>query len=162
MTQTSVTHGTFTVERTYPVSAHEVFAAWASQDAKDRWFGSGSDFLAKTDEYSLDFRVGGLEHFAGSVEDGRTFRYTGITQDIVEDERIVMSYDVLVSGRRISVSIMTVQMAPTERGSKLTITEQGAFLDGLDDNATRKLGATANLDALEAYFATATVGAASA
>jgi uncharacterized protein YndB with AHSA1/START domain len=151
--QHSTTHGTFTIERTYPVSAHEVFQAWASEQAKDRWFGSGAGFLAKTDVYSLDFRVGGVERFEGSLADGRRFQYRAIHQDIVEDERIIMSYDCLVNDRRISVSIMTVEFSPAERGATLTITEQGAFLDGLDNNDQRKLGATDNLDQIEKYFA---------
>jgi uncharacterized protein YndB with AHSA1/START domain len=153
MPHQSVTHGSFTIERTYPVSPREVFEAWASREAKDRWFGSGQDFLETTDEYSLDFRVGGIEVLTGTASRGRSFRYEAVHQDIVENERIVMTYEVLVAGRRISVSIMTAEITPAERGATLTITEQGTFLDGLDDNAERKLGGLSNLDGLERYFA---------
>ena len=39
MTKRSTEHGTFVLNRTYPVAPARVFAAWASRDAKARWFG---------------------------------------------------------------------------------------------------------------------------
>jgi len=65
MTDRSVVHGSFTVERSYPTTPHRVFTAWASQPEKNRWFGEGDDFLASTSEYTLDFRVGGHERHEG-------------------------------------------------------------------------------------------------
>lgn len=153
MPHQSVTHGSFTIERTYPVSPAELFAAWTSREAKNRWFASGQDFLLDVDEYSLDFRVGGLERLEGALSDGRRFQYAATHQDIVQDRRIVMSYDVLVGGRRLSVSVMTAEILPADGGATLVVTEQGAFFDGLDTNAQRELGGLANLDGLERYFA---------
>jgi uncharacterized protein YndB with AHSA1/START domain len=152
-THQTVTHGTFTIQRTYPVSAHDVFEAWANEDAKDAWFASMQDFLATKDAYSLDFRVGGRELLDGRLRSGRHFRYEATHQDIVPDVRIVASYDVLIDGRRISVSLMTAEIVPVEGGATLLITEQGTFLDGLDDNDERRLGGLSNLDSIEAYFA---------
>src|ERR1035438_7768551 len=51
-----VTHATFSLERSYPVSAARVFAAWADPAAKARWFAPGPD-----SGHQLDFRVGGRE-----------------------------------------------------------------------------------------------------
>jgi uncharacterized protein YndB with AHSA1/START domain len=153
MPHPTTTFGSFTIDRTYPVSPREVFEAWASRDAKDRWFGSGQDFLETTDEYSLDFRVGGVERLTGKASRDRAFQYEAVHQDIVENERIVMTYDVLVGGRRLSVSLMTAEITPVDGGANLSITEQGVFLDGLDDNEERKLGGLSNLDSLERYLA---------
>ena len=47
----SVTHGTFTIERTYPVTPHEVFEAWAREEAKDAWFASPSPMGTLADTY---------------------------------------------------------------------------------------------------------------
>ncbi len=58
MTARSAEHGTFTLTRTYPVPRERVFAAWASQEAKARWFGGGG---AVNEALELDFRVGGTE-----------------------------------------------------------------------------------------------------
>lgn len=38
MTNRSVLHATFTLERTYPATPARVFAAWADPAAKARWF----------------------------------------------------------------------------------------------------------------------------
>jgi uncharacterized protein YndB with AHSA1/START domain len=148
----SVAHGTFSVERTYPAPPERVFAAWASRSEKNRWFGEGDDFLASTDEYTLDFRVGGHERLAGTMPGGRTFTYDAFYQDIVDDRRIVMSYDVSIDGRRNSVSLMTIELAPVIDGTRLVLTEQGAFLDGLDSNEQRQEGAVDSLDQLGAYL----------
>ena len=148
----SVTHGTFSVERTYPVPPKRVFASWASQSEKNTWFGEGDDFLATTDEYTLDFRVGGHERLAGTLPSGRLFTYDGDFQDIVDDRRIVSSYDVRIDSVRISVSLMTIELAPVSDGTRLVLTEQGAFLDGLDTNEERQEGATDMLDQLGEFL----------
>jgi hypothetical protein len=67
----TVTHGTFTLERTFPMSRQAVFDAWASREAKNAWFGEGDDFLEAVEEYTLEFRVGGRERLAGAVPAGK-------------------------------------------------------------------------------------------
>jgi len=152
MTDRSVVHDSFTIERTYPVPPDRVFAAWASQPAKNQWFGEGDDFLSPTTRYTLDFRVGGHERLDGRLPDGRTFSYEAWYQDIVDGRRIVASYDVRVGGKRMSVSLMTVEIAGVPEGTSVIVTEQGAYLDGLDTNAQREEGARDSLDKLAAYL----------
>jgi hypothetical protein len=53
-----------------------------------------------------------------------------------------------MDGRRISVSLASVELAPEGDGTRLTLTEHGAFLDGLDDPSTRQGGTGSLLDAL--------------
>jgi len=154
VTDRSTAHGSFSVERTYPATPQRVFEAWSSQEAKDRWFGEGDDFLATTDQYILDFRVGGSERLGGTLPSGRTFDYHAVYHDIVVGHRIVASYDVRIDGRRVSVSLMTVELSEVPSGTRVVLTEQGAFLDGLDSNAEREDGARDSLDKLDAYLAT--------
>ena len=66
----------------------------------------------------------------------------------MEDRRIVASYDVRVDGRRTSVSLMTVEFEPTAAVLQAILTEQGAFLDGLDSNDQRQDGALDSLNKL--------------
>jgi uncharacterized protein YndB with AHSA1/START domain len=79
---------------------------------------------------------------------GMTFGYDSTFYDIVENERIVAAYDMFVDGARMSVSLYTMQLTPVTGGTRLTLTEQGAFLDGLDTNAQREEGTGQILDKL--------------
>ncbi len=142
MTERSVTHATFSIERTYEATPARVFAAWADADAKSRWFG------AKDPHLELDFRVGGREHSEGGTPDGSVYRYDAVYQDIVQDERIVYSYDMHLGDERISVSLSTVEFRPAGEGTQLVYTEQGAFLDGLDKPEMREHGTGILLDTL--------------
>jgi len=49
MTRRSVTHGTFTIERTYAASPARVFKAWADPGAKARWFGCSDEWESLLD-----------------------------------------------------------------------------------------------------------------
>jgi uncharacterized protein YndB with AHSA1/START domain len=148
MTQRTVTHATFTIERHYDATPAQVFAAWADPDAKRRWFGQSEGWT--TTEYELDFRIGGGERFRGRPEDGPVITYDAVFQDIVEGERIVYSYVMTSDGQRISVSVATVEIAAAGDGARLVFTEQGAFLDGLETAASREGGTGSLLDALAA------------
>jgi uncharacterized protein YndB with AHSA1/START domain len=140
----STEHGTFTVRRNYPVPPERVFAAWSSQEAKARWFG------APGTGYALDFRVGGSETNRGGPPDGPVYSFEATYRDIVDDERIVYGYFMHRDDTLISVSVTTVEFAPTASGTALTFTEQGVFLDGTDTPAIREKGSNELLDALGA------------
>ena len=144
MTERSVEHATFAVERTYDASPARTFAAWADPEAKARWFGGSGEAT----EFELDFRVGGREITGGGPEGGPVFRFDGLYQDIVPDERIVYSYDMHMDGTRISVSLATVEFKADGDGTRLIFTEQGAFLDGLDTADQRRQGTGTLLDTL--------------
>lgn len=138
MTDSSVAHATFVIERNYDAPPARVFAAWADPVAKAAWFGSSE----------LDFRVGGREANGGGPEGGPVYMYDALYQDIVPDKRIVYTYDMHMDGTRISVSLTTVEFAPEGAGTRLVYTEQGAFLDGLDTPEAREQGTRGLLDTL--------------
>jgi uncharacterized protein YndB with AHSA1/START domain len=155
MTDHRVDHGSFRIERTYAASPQQVFAAWASQQEKNRWFGEGDDFLTQTDVYTLDFRVGGDERLEGTLPNGRHFSYDASYLDIVDAARIVAAYSVSIDDQRTSVSLMTVELNGDSGQTRLVLTEQGAFLDGLDSNDQRQEGATDMLDKLGQHLSSA-------
>jgi uncharacterized protein YndB with AHSA1/START domain len=69
--------------------------------------------------------------------------------DIVPDERIVYTYEMTMGGERISVSVVTIEVvAVASGGADLRITEQGVYLDGLDQPAMRRDGTEQLLDLL--------------
>jgi uncharacterized protein YndB with AHSA1/START domain len=144
MSERSVDHATFVVERSYDAAPDRVFAAWSDPQAKARWFG-GSD-----ERFELDFRVGGRERRRGIDAEGNAYTFQALYQDIVPASRIVYTYDMLVGATRISVSVATVEFRPQGAGTRLVFTEQGVFLDGHDTPARREHGMGSLLDALGA------------
>jgi len=147
----SVVHDSFTLERTYPAAPERVFAAWATIAAKSHWFGS-EEGLEKVGEHRLDFRVGGGEHLHVRAG-GQEYRFDATYYDIVENERIVWAYDMHVDDRRMSVSVATVELHGVPGGTRLVMTEQGTFLDGLDTNEQRAEGTEEFLGNLATYLA---------
>lgn len=146
MSERTVTHATFVIEREYDASPAQVFAAWSTLEAKGRWF-VGPDEWRKSD-HTLDFQVGGREHESGGPQGGPIHIYNAIYQDIVPDNRIIYSYDMHLDDTRISVSLATVELKPSGSGTRLVFTEQGAFLDGFDDPNGRERGTRDLLDNL--------------
>jgi uncharacterized protein YndB with AHSA1/START domain len=158
MTTRSAIHDTFTIERTYPASPARVFAAFASEEAKNAWGDTGDlepDPDRRPGDTEFDFRVGGRERFS-HIWQGTTFRYDALYYDIVPDQRIIYSYEMYADDARISVSVATIEFAKSGEGTALTYTEQGAFLDGIDGpdaSELRKGGTAEMLDNLTGYLA---------
>jgi uncharacterized protein YndB with AHSA1/START domain len=156
MTDRSVIHDTFSIERTYPAAPSRVFTAFASAEAKSAWGETGELEPAQGDAGTeeFDFRPGGRERFGIKVE-GTTYRYDALYYDIVPDQRIVYSYEMYADDARISVSVATIEFAKSGDGTALTWTEQGAYLDGIDGPqapALREEGTTEMLDGLARYL----------
>jgi uncharacterized protein YndB with AHSA1/START domain len=149
MTARSTEHASFSIQRVYDATPARVFAAWADPAAKTAWFGGPKDDDA---EYELDFRVGGREFSRGAIPDGRVFTYDAVYHDIAPDERIVYTYEMTMDGRRISVSVASVELAAEGDGTRLTLTEHGVFLDGLDSPALREEGTGHLLEGLGAHL----------
>jgi uncharacterized protein YndB with AHSA1/START domain len=146
----TVVHDTFVIERHYPASPKRVFGAFADPAAKRQWF--GDDPGIDTTSYLMEFEIGGRESLTAQARDGGSvYTYDAVYRDIVEDERIVHSYEMTV-GRRMSVSVATFEFLPQRDGTLLILTEQGAYLDGLDTSAAREQGTREFLDALGHYL----------
>jgi uncharacterized protein YndB with AHSA1/START domain len=133
----TVKHTTFVIERTYPARPARVFGAYADPSARETWM-DDPDYKSDGSKYELDFRVGGRERFSGITPDGVAYRYEGVIYDIVPDQRIVYSYEMYSGGDLGSVSLATVEIVAEGSGTKLTYTEQGAFLDGIEKPESRQ------------------------
>ena len=68
--------------------------------------------------------------------------------DIVPNERIVYAYEMLLNDQRMSVSVATIEFKPEGKGTKMVMTEYGAYFDGLDTSAQRESGTTFMVDQL--------------
>jgi uncharacterized protein YndB with AHSA1/START domain len=151
MTDRTTTHASFTLERVYPVRPARVYAAWADPALKARWFGGGDDWTPF--ERTSDFREGGTERAVGRWKSGLVTEFSAYYHDIVPDRRIVYSYAMRLDGRRISVSLATIEYLPEGDGTRLVLTEQGAFVDGYADNGSREHGTGFLLERIGAVLA---------
>jgi uncharacterized protein YndB with AHSA1/START domain len=142
MSERSVKHDTFVVERTYPASPARVFAAWADPKIKAHWFPEAAEF---------DFRVGGREVNHGS-HNGAVYTFDALYLNIVPGERIVYSYIMDRDQTRISASLATVEFKQAGKTTKLIYTEQGVYLDDEDKPRFRLEGMNALLDSLGQTF----------
>jgi uncharacterized protein YndB with AHSA1/START domain len=133
MTERSIVHGTFTIERSYAVPPARAFKAWADPAIKAKWFGAGASEV-------FDFREGGREYASGAMDEKTTFTFEVRYYDIVPDNRIVYTYEMAMNGARLSVSVATVEFRAEGKGTKLVLREDGAFLDGLDTVDQRRQG----------------------
>ncbi len=145
MSDTAVTHGTFTLERAYSAAPARVFAAFSDPARKRRWFAEGPGFHLES--FEMDFRVGGREtsrfRFAAGtpIEEGAPCSNDTVYMDIVPDRRIVIAYSMSLSGRRFSCSQATMEFRPGENGgTRLVFTEQAAFFEGADGIVIREQG----------------------
>jgi uncharacterized protein YndB with AHSA1/START domain len=148
MRNPSTTHATFVIERVYEATPARVFAAWSKAEAKARWFACHDDWRPL--EYALDFRVGGRETNRVQPPGGLVHAYDARYYDIIPERRIVFAYEMHVGDARISVSLATVELETQGAGTRLTFTEQGAFLDGLSNAADREEGTRVGLENLAA------------
>ncbi len=143
----SVVHASFTLERVYDAAPALVFRALTDRAAKARWFSGGEGY--EVVEREMDVRPGGRERVRGRWASGVTTHFEAVYFDVIPDERLVYAYEMHHDERKLSVSLATVELTPVGAGTRLSITEQGAYLDGLDDGS-RKRGTAFLLDRLGA------------
>jgi uncharacterized protein YndB with AHSA1/START domain len=142
----SVVHAMFCIERTYPASPAQVFKALTDPTAKAKWFTGGDGYTLLARE--MDVRPGGREHVKGRKDSGVVSTFDAVYFDVIPNERIVYAYEMHLDDRKISISLATLEVKPAGTGTRLVMTEQGAFLDGYDDAGSRERGSNFLLDAL--------------
>lgn len=150
-----VRHETFSVTRGLEADRGAVFAAFANDQVRRRWFrlpGSGAI-------YDHEFRVDGGEDASSTFlqPDGSMERICNRSRylDIVEDRRIVFVYEAIVNDVTRWVSLVTVTFEDADGGgSALLWTEQVAFLtrtaDGSADLPHLRTGTALRLNGLPA------------
>jgi uncharacterized protein YndB with AHSA1/START domain len=143
MEQQAVVHNTIVIERAYPVSPERVFAAFSDPAKKRRWFVEGESH--EIESYELDFRVGGKEFYASRFKEGTPvaglrLKSENMFRDIVPNRRIIFTSTMAMEGNIFSISLGTVDLLPTEKGTDLLLTFQSAFLEGADGPAMREAG----------------------
>jgi uncharacterized protein YndB with AHSA1/START domain len=142
----SQVHATFAIEREYDVPVSAVWRALSDNGERDQWFGGGAEFDAH--ENSHDFRIGGHGIEDGQWREGPTSRFVSTYTDIVDQYRMVFTYDMWVNDQHMSTSLTTIVVEPEGDGTRLTYTEQGVHFEGLDSVEGREEGTRGLLDLL--------------
>lgn len=124
----TVTNATFVIERQLSAAPSRVFKAYTSLEAKSAWFKTPSD--AEIIVRHLDFRVGGKERFQARWPSGLVTDFQAIYHDIVENERIVLVYDLFHGDEKLSVSLQTIEIRAELGETRLIHTEQGSYFSG--------------------------------
>jgi uncharacterized protein YndB with AHSA1/START domain len=146
MSDRSVVHTTFTLERVYPAPPEKVFGAWADPKVKVRWFaGDPAD-------YQMDFRPGGIERNS-AMHDGKRIVWETLYREIVTDERVVYTSLLSEDSTLATASLTTVEFVPEDDGTRLVLVEAGAYLDGREQPAWREEGTGSWLDSLGRHLA---------
>jgi uncharacterized protein YndB with AHSA1/START domain len=146
----SAVHATFQIERTYDAPAGRVFRALTVEAEKRKWFGGPPEQCEEL-RRAMDIRPGGAEHLSGRWKSGMVTAFDAVYYDVVPNERLIYTYEMRLNEVKISVSLATMQLTAAGAGrTTLTVTEQGAFLDGYDDAGAREQGTGHLLDALGA------------
>jgi uncharacterized protein YndB with AHSA1/START domain len=147
MSQHSILHTSFVIDRQFKAPPKHVFSAWADPKIKRRWSDCHADL--HDSEYTLDFRPGGIELHRVVYPNGTVQRVEKRYFDIVPDARIIFGYDIQLDSRRLSVSLVTVQFEANRAGTRMLMTEHVAYLDGHEDLEERIRGTDEGLDRLE-------------
>ena len=156
MEQQAVVHNTFVVERAYPVPPERVFAAFSDPAKKRRWYAEAES--KQIESYDMDFRLGGKEHYVAGFNEGhplagRTLKSENIYRNIVPNRRILFTSTMALEERPFSISLGTVELLPSEKGTDLILTFQSAFLEGADGPEMREAGWRVLLEKLAAELA---------
>jgi uncharacterized protein YndB with AHSA1/START domain len=147
MSDHSVAHGTFVIDRDFVQPVNRVFGAWADPAKKAKWFGDPNNPATV-----FEFRPGGRESSSGKVPNGPSFNFDVTYQDIVDNERILYTYDMHMDGKKISVSLAAIEFTKTASGTRMRMTEYGLYLDGLDNMEQRRAGTEHLIRQLAAYL----------
>ena len=151
----SIKHGSFVIERHLNYDTAALYRAWTEPAAKARWFNGPADKWTEQVR-EMDVKVGGRERVVGKFTDGSESRFEALYFDIVPERRLVYSYDMYFQGKKISVSLASVEFVASgreNRSTKLIVTEQHAFLDGYEDAGNRERGTQGLMDNLELALA---------
>jgi uncharacterized protein YndB with AHSA1/START domain len=151
MAERSVVHDTVVVRRRYDAAQARVYRAWTEAAALERWYVPGDEtWSAKI--VAHDVRVGGGKRITFGPP-GEAFVEDCHYVDLVPDRRLCYAMTIARGETRLTVSLVTVEIAPEGGGSAVRVTDQLAILDGGDTAADRQRGWGEALGKLASHLA---------
>jgi len=151
MSEPSIVHSTFVLERSFAAGPDRVFAALSDPAEVRRWYAGAGGRTAES--FEMDFRVHGRQRMSSKMGEDTPFPGVILTSDavfldIVPGRRVVMAQTMALAERRFSASLITYEILESAAGSTLVFTHQGAFFEGSDGPERREHGWNGLLDSL--------------
>jgi uncharacterized protein YndB with AHSA1/START domain len=143
-------HKTLTFERDVPAPVEKVFQALADPVARAQWGAPSDTAVVIYDE--ADFKEGGQDRFRCGSKSNPNIHGTTLYLDILTNRRIVSIETISMDGRRLCVSLTTLELATHGNSTKLTQTTQLISFIGEDMVQGHETGTNASLDNLVRYF----------
>ena len=139
MSEPSVIHHTFVIERNYPATPEKVFEALSDPAKRRQWLLAGQNH--EVEHFEIDFRTGGRERSVSRFGPATPFPGTLLVreaefQDIVPNRRVVFASTMSLGEKHISASLLL----PVEKETELVFTHQAAYFEGSDGPAMREGG----------------------
>lgn len=143
-----IKHASFTLERRYAAPPSKVFAAFAHSEARRKW-------LVFADGWTIhEYRpaeptVAGAVEFSRFSPPGADVVLTNATTWLHVDAHntLIYAYHMTLADGPLSSSLVTITFTPEGGGTRLELTEQGAYFDG--NIVGREEGTRALLDEVE-------------
>ncbi|MES1212776.1 MAG: SRPBCC domain-containing protein [Leifsonia sp.] len=131
--------GSFTIPLDLPLPPEQVWPYFAERALREKWVRMPGP--SRTAYRRFDFRVGGGETLSNtftSRDQLEAIENRSVFVNIVENERIIFTYQASVAGQLRWVALATVDLAPAADRTRLDWTEQYSFVrlstpGGVDD-----------------------------
>jgi len=141
------------VRRLYEATAERVYRAWTDAALLERWYVPGDErWSAKI--VAHDFRVGGGKQVTFGPPEETYVEHCHYV-DIVPNRRICYAMAIARGDTRITVSMVTVELAPRGERCEVRVTDQVAILGGGDTAKDRERGWGETLDKLPSVIGAA-------
>jgi len=150
MRERTVIHATVTIERNFSAPPARVFAAWADPEVRRIWDVPGDDWVVA--EMVSEFRVGGREYSHFGPPGAPRYWSEGRYLDIVPNARIVSAGTMHDAEAPSSSTLCTVELLPDGTGTKLILTDQSAYLNGIEKPSDRQAGWSEIVARLDSYL----------
>ena len=138
-----VTRPSLTLKRHLKAPVERVFRAWTEGEALKRWFGPSDAMAVVTAE--VDLKVGGRYRIVMQEAGVEPHRVGGVYREIVPNRRLVFTWAWESTPER--ESLVTVELAPEDGGTRLTLTHERFFDEAARDGHGKGwTGSLARLD----------------
>lgn len=148
MSRKPVHHASFSVERLYKSPRDRVFSAFTGTDSRRRWLIESDGWTVHAFAPPPAVAPGAVESSSFSPPGANVVITNDTTYlDVQENERLIFAYAMTIDGAPLSASLSTVEFLDDGAGTRLVLTEQGAY-SGEDDVPGREHGTRLLLEAL--------------